>query len=382
MNRRDAGALAATAFLLAAVLCATVSHAAADGLALVATPAVAAAALLGGGRVAAAAAVLASVLALGVTLAEHPPAAALRLAVQVLVFVVVAELARRLAAERRLRASESKWFAMSNALLVEASLDGYFTRLSDEWEICTGWTKEELMARPFREFIHPDDLAATNVHADSLDNHPGEVFNFENRYRAKDGTWRWLLWSARSDEHRKYAVARDITDRKRLEEERLELVGELERMACTDALTGLPNRWSWEPQLAQAIARAERYGHPLALAMVDLDDFKAFNDARGHAAGDVLLAEAAAAWRHTLREGDMLARYGGEEFVAVLEHCSPEEAGVLLERLRASTPGQQTCSVGIAYFEAGDDTTSLVARADHALYEAKRRGRDRLVAAE
>lgn len=281
----------------------------------------------------------------------------------------------------RIGADDTRWFEMSNDMLVEASLDGYFTRLGERWEQCLGWTRQELMSRPFREFIHPDDLAATMVLATSLDERPGEVVNFENRYMAKDGSWRWLLWCARSDENRKYAVARDITHRKHLERERQELLGQVEAMARTDALTGLPNRRSWDEEVRRAIARSQRHERPLALAMVDLDHFKAFNDAHGHAAGDALLTQAAASWRLTLRVTDFLARYGGEEFAVLLPDCAPDEVGALIDRFRGATPLDQTCSIGIAYWDRSDAPEDLIASADAALYEAKRSGRDRVVTA-
>jgi diguanylate cyclase (GGDEF)-like protein/PAS domain S-box-containing protein len=262
---------------------------------------------------------------------------------------------------------------------VEASLDGYFTRLSDRWEQCLGWTREELMSRPFREFIHPDDLDTTMPIADSLDRRPDEVVNFENRYMAKDGSWRWLLWSARSDEHRKYAVAKDITDRKRLEQEHQDLLDRVEALARTDPTTGLPNRRSWEEEVQGAVARAQRQGTSLAVALVDLDRFKLFNDTHGHPAGDALLAEAAGRWRMTLRVTDFIARYGGEEFALVLPDCPADEALLVLERLREATPGNQTASAGIAHWEPSESPESLVARADAALYEAKDAGRDRVV---
>jgi diguanylate cyclase (GGDEF)-like protein/PAS domain S-box-containing protein len=284
-------------------------------------------------------------------------------------------------ASRRSRAktTDTRWFEMSNDMLVEASLDGYFTRLSDRWEQCLGWTREELMSRPFREFIHPDDLAATMAVAGSLDARPDEVVNFENRYRAKDGSFRWLLWSARSDEHRKYAVARDITGRKRLEHEREELLGRVEAMARTDPTTGLANRRSWEEEVRQAVARAQRHGHPLALALVDLDRFKLFNDTHGHPAGDALLTDAAASWRRALRVTDFIARYGGDEFALLLPDCPPELASGLLDRLRAATPQNQAVSVGIAHWDRTESPDDLVARADAALYEAKDAGRERAV---
>jgi diguanylate cyclase (GGDEF)-like protein/PAS domain S-box-containing protein len=275
---------------------------------------------------------------------------------------------------------DTRWFEMSNDMLVEASLDGYFTRLSHRWEQCLGWTRDELMSRPFREFIHPEDLDATMVIATSLDAQPDEVVNFENRYQAKDGSWRWLLWSARSDEHRKYAVARDITDRKRLEHENRELLAGVQVMARTDLTTGLPNRRSWEEAVPAAIARARRQGHPLAVALADLDHFKLFNDAHGHPAGDALLTEVAASWRGTLRATDFIARYGGEEFGLLMPDCAPDEAVGLLARLRAATPRGQTASVGIAYWDGSESPETVVSRADVALYEAKYAGRDRMVA--
>lgn len=291
-------------------------------------------------------------------------------------------LAKGLRGDRLQPADDRHWFEMSNDLLAEVSLDGYFTRLSQPWERTLGWTREELMARPFREFVHPEDLAATNFHADPLERSPGEVANFENRYLTKDGSWRWLLWSARSDRRRKYAVARDITERKEREQRQRALIDQLGTMATTDVLTGLPNRRAWETSLAAAMARAERDTQPLVVAIIDLDDFKQFNDRHGHGAGDVFLQEAAVAWRTIVRAGDFLARFGGEEFTVLLPGCEPDAAVALLERLRAATPGLQTCSVGVATWVAGESSEDLVARADAALYEAKHRGRDTLVVAE
>ena len=282
---------------------------------------------------------------------------------------------------RKSGSADRRWFDMSNELLVEADLAGYFTRLSTAWERTLGWTREELMARPFREFIHPDDLATTLPVARALDASPGEVRELENRYRTKDGSWRWLQWSATSDRRRKYAVARDITERKQVEQERQELLAQVEALARTDSLTGLPNRRAWDEEVQREIARARRSGQPLTLAMVDLDHFKRFNDAHGHAAGDDMLAEVAASWRRALRTNDVLARYGGEEFAVLLPACEADEAVRLLDRLRDATPRGETCSVGVATFRLDDTAASLGGRADAALYEAKRSGRDRLAVA-
>ena len=274
--------------------------------------------------------------------------------------------------------SDSKWFEMSNDMLVEASLDGYFLRLSPRWETVLGWTREELMSRPFKEFIHPDDLEATSIRADTLDLGPAELINFENRYRAKDGTYRWLLWSAKSDNKRKYAIARDITDRKLLEAEREELLAKVSEITRTDFLTGLPNRRAWDEELRKEAARSLRSGRNLALAIIDLDNFKDYNDTFGHGIGDELLIKAASAWGSALRETDFLARYGGEEFAILMPDCSPEEVVTVVDRLRLATPDNQTCSAGIALWDFQAGPEEFMSRADHALYEAKHLGRNRI----
>jgi diguanylate cyclase (GGDEF)-like protein/PAS domain S-box-containing protein len=295
-------------------------------------------------------------------------------------FFLLGGLVGFLARDRtRLESTNTRWFEMSNDMLCEASLEGYFTRLNDRWEPRLGWTSKELMARPFAELIHPDDVEPTVAATRSLAEGPSEVLDFENRYKTKDGSWRWLLWSARSDEARIYAVAKDVTERKRLEAEREDLLGRVEAIARTDQLTGLPNRRSWEEEVRQAISRAQRQGHPLAVAMIDLDSFKRFNDEQGHQAGDAVLREAGASWRMTLRVTDFIARYGGEEFAVLLPDCPPDEALGVLARLRAATPRNQTCSAGVAYWDRSESSEALVGRADAALYEAKRAGRNRVV---
>jgi diguanylate cyclase (GGDEF)-like protein len=163
--------------------------------------------------------------------------------------------------------------------------------------------------------------------------------------------------------------------------ERAGLLARLEAVARTDDLTGLANRRSWDEELPRELARAQRSGQAVCVAMVDLDRFKRFNDELGHQAGDRLLKEAAATWRAELRATDTLARYGGEEFAVLLPACEPAQALSLLERLRAATPAGQTCSAGVASWNGAEGADSLVARADAALYEAKSAGRDRVVAA-
>ena len=278
-------------------------------------------------------------------------------------------------------AQSARWFEMSNDMLCESTLDGRFIRLNEAWTDTLGWSKEELMAGPYVEFIHPEDVEGTFAVAGGLAEGPSDVVNFENRYRAKDGSWRWLLWSARSDRTRIYGVAKDVTERKEMEAEREELLARVQAMARTDALTGLPNRRSWDEELLKELARAARQDYRVAVALLDIDHFKAFNDEFGHPAGDEFLREAGAAWRLTLRVTDLIARYGGEEFAVLLPRCPADEAAAVVDRVRAATPMGRTCSAGIATWDGSEPPDSLVARADAALYEAKERGRDRTILA-
>jgi diguanylate cyclase (GGDEF)-like protein len=163
--------------------------------------------------------------------------------------------------------------------------------------------------------------------------------------------------------------------------DRADLLARLEVSARTDDLTGLPNRRAWEEQLPRELARAARESAPVCVAMLDLDHFKDFNDERGHQAGDRLLKQSAAAWATQLRTTDMLARYGGEEFALVLPGCTLADGQLLVERLRASMPDDQTVSAGIAEWDLKETPELLVGRADRALYAAKKGGRDRLYTA-
>ena len=144
--------------------------------------------------------------------------------------------------------------------------------------------------------------------------------------------------------------------------------------AQTDALTGLPNRRAWDAELERA-ANDEDW---LAVAMLDFDNFKQFNDTNGHPAGDRLLKETAAAWRDQLRAGDLLARLGGDEFGLLLRNCDATTIAEVTERLRRSVSNGGTCSAGVAVGAPGESSDAVVARADQALYEAKAGGRDRV----
>ena len=163
--------------------------------------------------------------------------------------------------------------------------------------------------------------------------------------------------------------------------ERDRLLDQLHSMAHTDTLTGLPNRRAWELELQRSLAHANRSGEPLSLAMIDIDNFKNINDQRGHAEGDSLLTETARRWSEALRAEDVLARIGGDEFALLMPACTERHAATAIGRMRARTPAPYSCSVGLAAWDGIESQERLLQRADAALYQAKRNGRDRIAAA-
>jgi diguanylate cyclase (GGDEF)-like protein len=167
------------------------------------------------------------------------------------------------------------------------------------------------------------------------------------------------------------------------------LLAELRRASTTDELTQLPNRRQFLARLAEELARAHRHGAPLAVAILDIDHFKRINDTYGHAAGDLVLVETAAVLRAATRAEESIGRIGGEEFAVVMPATSVHAARRACERLRAAQNGRTftlpsgdevhvTLSGGVAIAQPGEPIQQLMARADHALYQAKRQGRDRI----
>ncbi|MGH9485774.1 MAG: GGDEF domain-containing protein, partial [Terriglobales bacterium] len=169
------------------------------------------------------------------------------------------------------------------------------------------------------------------------------------------------------------------------------LRNQLEQQARTDVLTGLLNRRALELNAQRELAASRREHTPLAVLAMDLDHFKSLNDTYGHAAGDYALAAAARLLSQCLRNSDHLARLGGEEFVAILPARDAERAAIVAERLRSRLQQLRvdydghalalTVSIGIATAGPGDNWPGLLQRADVALYEAKRAGRNCIRAA-
>ncbi len=190
---------------------------------------------------------------------------------------------------------------------------------------------------------------------------------------------------------------RELEDKQRQLEEKQRQLEEQSRLlaeqSITDALTSLKNRRFFDERLVEEFRRAQRYSDPVSLMMIDLDHFKLVNDHHGHQAGDLVLREAAALLRGSIREPDICARYGGEEFAVILPKTHMSGALVVAERVwkelgrkvyRHAPPGgpavdiQVTASIGIAFYPSKDigAPEQLLKLADEALYNAKRAGRN------
>jgi diguanylate cyclase (GGDEF)-like protein/PAS domain S-box-containing protein len=305
------------------------------------------------------------------------------------VVITARDVTERKLTEAQLRAAEERFnIAFEHAPIAVSIIDleGRIVDINAAGCEMLGYERAELIGTPAELTVHPDDRAlAIQLTTAQLD---GSSTPAEFRLLCSDGRVVPSLSHASlvvpTDENQQpYVISlqSDISDRKRLEEE-------LERRASHDALTGLRNRPSLTQHLDYALRRRHR---PRVAAMfIDLDDFKAVNDADGHDAGDDVLVHVADRITETLRAGDVAARLGGDEFVVVCDiDGGGAEALDIAERLRAAIAGPHetattstrpdiTASIGVAISEPGDDSASLLRRADAAAYLAKRGGKARV----
>lgn len=325
------------------------------------------------------------------TLIEGLPITALGYFNRAVVYLFIGGLTGRFATTlRALEAESARHFDLSLDMISTVGFDGRFKRVNPAFERVLGYRPNELVGRPFLDFVHPDDQEKTEREAASLSD-GAKTVQFQNRYFAKDGEVLWLEWTSIPllEEGLIYGVARDITERKALEQE-------LERLSQRDPLTGLFNRRRFEEALKHQLAYTRRYGKGGALLMIDLDRFKQINDRLGHAVGDEALRQVATVLSDNLRGSDTLARdtepsrviarLGGDEFVALLPEADGAGAAAAAERLAEAlstaplmVDGREVelrVSIGVATFDEhglpGEE--ELLAAADRAMYLAKAGG--------
>lgn len=236
--------------------------------------------------------------------------------------------------------------------------------------------------------IYPDDM---DYAAESLRSvhELGAVEQREYRIIRGDGAVRWLSDKCFISPPNLFAgqslivgIAEDITEKKALQ-------SELHRLATSDVLTGASNRRHFFESAEQLFAEARASDLPLSFLLLDIDDFKKINDGYGHQMGDRVLQRVAHCGAYVLRRDDLFGRIGGEEFAALFPNCDAEQARQAakrlqreVQRLQFTTDGQRfgvTISQGITMLGAGDVLDDLYARADAAMYQAKRQGKDCIV---
>ena len=275
--------------------------------------------------------------------------------------------------------------APDGILLVSA--DGTILMANPAMEAISGYSADDLVGRSVGIFLPPW----------LRDKHDGLVRSFFHRPSARPMGMVSHLQLMRSDgrpvsidialgsceargEPAAVVFIRDMTEMRRLQED-------IQHQATHDMLTGLSNRWMFGQHLNQAMARAQRHGQPLALLLLDLDDFKAINDGHGHAIGDQVLVEVARRLKTCLRGGDTLARLGGDEFTVLLPEVAGRDgarqvADKLLRTLAlpCRLHGFElhvAASIGIALFpDDAPDADTLMRYADMAMYSAKDAGRN------
>jgi diguanylate cyclase (GGDEF)-like protein/PAS domain S-box-containing protein len=308
---------------------------------------------------------------------------------------VTRDLSERRAHELELAASEERFRRSFDETLIGmmiVDLEGRYLRVNDAFCEIVGHPREALEGLLRERITHPDDIAPDAESLRAL--LAGEVTSYtrEKRYIHASGhpVWATVGVTLVSDPaglpQYFVAQAQDITERRRYE-------SQLAELADHDALTGLLNARSFKRELDAHIARVKRFELTGAVLLIDLDNFKYYNDTQGHSAGDELIVRIAHRLRDRLRETDTIGRLGGDEFGVLLPQENQQSATLvakaLLEHVHNESPvaamgdrKRVSASIGIACFDVGDQLTAdeILANADHAMYDAKNDGRDGVAA--
>lgn len=269
----------------------------------------------------------------------------------------------------------------------------------------------------WEQCLHPEDRQRVLAHFDNYIYNHTSVYLIEYRLRKADNSYLWIEdrakiieWNEDGSIARMIGAHRDINDRKlnleRLAQQNHSLedlveerthqliqtnaaleskIAEVQRLAETDTLTGVANRYRLEKTLELEVERAERFHQPLSVIALDIDNFKIVNDEFGHANGDMVLVQMSRLLKKNIREIDLLARWGGDEFMILLPNTGLEAAAHTAEKLRQLIVDAKldkratiTTSFGVAQLRQGESAMRLSIRADNALYQSKESGKNRI----
>lgn len=290
----------------------------------------------------------------------------------------------------RLRSSEAEWSTLVETLPQIVWItrpDGYHVHFNHHWMDFTSLTLEESLGDGWNPPFHPEDRPfAHRLWAEAT--RSGEPYEIEYRLRRHDGVYHWMLGRALPLRDAEGAIVKwfgtctDIEELKAAQERAEALRIQLEQRADHDPLTGLANRDLLFRQLELMLRQRHRVG--VAVAFLDLDQFKSVNDSHGHHVGDQLLVHVADCLRAAVRHGDVAARIGGDEYVVVGEAQDQDDAERFGERIVSAlgdcftmdgTEIQVSASMGIAFVAPGEvaGPDEVLSRADARMYRSKRR---------
>jgi diguanylate cyclase (GGDEF)-like protein/PAS domain S-box-containing protein len=292
-------------------------------------------------------------------------------------------------AERALSASEAHYrmIAENSAdVVLHSRRGGAIDWVSPSAEPILGYRPEDLIGRRVADLMHPDDLERVAGYIRSSLAEGRLTGRLEARFRAADGSWRWMSDSGRAVLDDDGAVLGGIDSLRDVTVEH-EMREELARQARRDALTGLPNRRDLLDRLEAVLAHEPRAGTCSAVLFLDLDRLKELNDTYGHALGDAVLVEVGRRITATLRSDDVVGRFAGDEFVVLLPSLrAPADAALVAEEIHRrlvdpvvleGVAVRASVSIGIGTARPGDRPEDVLRRADEALYRAKATGRSR-----
>jgi diguanylate cyclase (GGDEF)-like protein/PAS domain S-box-containing protein len=307
------------------------------------------------------------------------------------------DITERKRTEEALRESEERYRVLvENASDLVFRLDdtGHFTFTNPSALRITGYEEKEIIGRHYPSFIRPDmrEEAMKFFGRQFVKGIPNTYSEYP--ITVKDGREIWFGQNTQlifqdGKVVAFQAVARDITERKRIEEALRDSENRYRELSIVDDLTQLYNSRHFYFQLKIELDRSNRYEQPLTLLLLDLDNFKAFNDAYGHVEGDQVLMRLGQVVKRCLRETDFAYRYGGEEFTILLPMTTSADGAVTAERIRTAfkketfspAPGQDvhvTVSIGIAQYKPQEEMKVFVHRVDQLMYQGKKNGKDRV----